>query len=478
MSKVFLSYRRSDSAGETGRLHDRLERLPAVTQVFLDVAKSRVGHDLLPTLEHEVAQCEVLIAVLGPGWLSADSRLDASSLAAPSVYVRREIEIALKWHIPILPVLVKGVVMPAASDLPETLRDFSKITAAQLRHETYETDVTAISRWVEDQISKRLAERKKSAANPLFAPLQWFLAKLQPFSGKKTAPRYLDNSGLRFEHVQKDYMTAGHPVSALSDFTLFLERGAALAVMGPSGSGKTTFLRIASLIERPTAGRIWIFGVDPWSANVSDLTQLRRCTVRYVTPVSGPLWWHSPDLADFSAIRASLIKIFDGVYRQLLRPSYMVSSISAYDSIKSFLSARCGLKEEACVRRTMNWLDVFALTDVAKKPLSSLSDGARQRLAFAHIFSAQPPIVCVDGAAVSICQSEDPNIMRRLVTNSRRLGMTLVIEAWNKETLDQLNRLVRLNKGEIDLLGARSEKRWSVARTRGVDDSQPPRNSE
>ena len=59
---------------------------------------------------------------------------------------------------------------------------------------------------------------------------------------------------IRIEHLKKEYENA----TPLKDVTVEINDGDVIAVIGPSGTGKSTLLRCINLLERPTAGRVWI----------------------------------------------------------------------------------------------------------------------------------------------------------------------------------------------------------------------------
>lgn len=68
---VFVSYRREDSGDAAGRLADRLVDRLGADRVFMDVDAIEPGMDYVEVLTRAVAACDVLVAVIGPGWLSA-----------------------------------------------------------------------------------------------------------------------------------------------------------------------------------------------------------------------------------------------------------------------------------------------------------------------------------------------------------------------------------------------------------------------
>jgi hypothetical protein len=65
-AKVFISYRRADSAGYAGRVMDRLDRELGRDLLFMDVDAIPLGMNFSKVLDEEVAKCGVLLAVIGP----------------------------------------------------------------------------------------------------------------------------------------------------------------------------------------------------------------------------------------------------------------------------------------------------------------------------------------------------------------------------------------------------------------------------
>ena len=71
MAKIFISYRRDDSAAHAGRLYDRLEGHFGQGQVFMDVVAIEPGLDFAQVVQQAVNACDGLIAVIGREWLRA-----------------------------------------------------------------------------------------------------------------------------------------------------------------------------------------------------------------------------------------------------------------------------------------------------------------------------------------------------------------------------------------------------------------------
>ena len=137
MSKLFISYRRDDSADVTGRLHDRLKGHFGDGTIFLDIDTIPFGMDFRKCIGDAVNQCDVLLAVIGDHWLDAryadGPQQGSRRLDDPHDYVRIEIEAALARGIPVVPLLVGKASMPAEAQLPDGLKELAFRHAAEAR---------------------------------------------------------------------------------------------------------------------------------------------------------------------------------------------------------------------------------------------------------------------------------------------------------------------------------------------------------
>jgi len=120
--KIFISYRRADSADITGRIYDRLAGHFGESAIFKDVDSIPPGVDFKEHLERAVGRCRVFLAVIGDQWLETTDSLQTNRLEDPRDFVRIEMEAALNRNILIIPLLVRGASMPAEENLPPSLR--------------------------------------------------------------------------------------------------------------------------------------------------------------------------------------------------------------------------------------------------------------------------------------------------------------------------------------------------------------------
>src|SRR5262249_35676431 len=139
-SKVFISYRRDDSAGHAGRVHDRLEREFGRDLLFMDVDSIPLGVNFVTALQEEVAKCGVLLAGIGRDWLKVRDKDGKRRLDNPDDFVRVEIAAALQRNIPVIPILLEGAKVPKANQLPKDLEELSVRNGLDVRHASFHND--------------------------------------------------------------------------------------------------------------------------------------------------------------------------------------------------------------------------------------------------------------------------------------------------------------------------------------------------
>lgn len=156
--RIFICYRRRDSAGYARALFERLARHFGDDQIFMDLDQIEPGEDFVQVIEDAVGSCEVLLALIGPGWLASSDEPERS-LDNPHNYVRLEIVTALARGVRVIPVLVQGAQMPNPQDLPEDLRPLSRRHAHELSNQRWNHDIDRLIRTLERAFEKRRAAR-------------------------------------------------------------------------------------------------------------------------------------------------------------------------------------------------------------------------------------------------------------------------------------------------------------------------------
>jgi hypothetical protein len=165
MAGIFISYRRSDTAGWAGRLSDLLSKHFGVDVVFMDTESIKAGINFRTAIEASISSCEVLLVLIGPHWLSERNNEGLRRLDDQNDYIRFEIETALKSNVRTIPVLLgEDTRMPGEQDLPPELRPLAMLNAYPVtdRRWSHDTDqLVAQLREILDCNVRNALRRKK-----------------------------------------------------------------------------------------------------------------------------------------------------------------------------------------------------------------------------------------------------------------------------------------------------------------------------
>jgi hypothetical protein len=139
--RIFINYRREDTAGYAGRLYDALATRFGDSNVFMDIDKIEPGLDFTEVIDHAVGSSDVVIALIGRRWLDAADAAGRRRLDNPLDFVRAELSAALAQDRRVIPVLVQGAEMPPPDELPESLQRLAFRHALELTDVRWRYDV-------------------------------------------------------------------------------------------------------------------------------------------------------------------------------------------------------------------------------------------------------------------------------------------------------------------------------------------------
>ena len=154
MVKVFLSYRREDTAGRAGRLRDSLVARLGASNVFQDVGSVGPGDPFDEAITAALAVSDATLVVIGPDWLAPTGHTDRPRIDDPDDWVHREVVAALASGRPVVPVLVGGAALPPADALPPDLRPLTGRQAFVLNDEDWHHDLDGLLARLDDTSPK------------------------------------------------------------------------------------------------------------------------------------------------------------------------------------------------------------------------------------------------------------------------------------------------------------------------------------
>ncbi len=151
--KLFISYRRADTKAWAGRIRDRLKYHFRELEIFMDVYDIQPGENFSLEIDEAVSSCDVLIALIGPQWLSVKDSEGNKRLDNPNDLVRIEIGTALNREIQVIPLLFDRAEMPQKSQLSDDLKALCEINALSISHKNFEPDFKLLNRSIESYLA-------------------------------------------------------------------------------------------------------------------------------------------------------------------------------------------------------------------------------------------------------------------------------------------------------------------------------------
>ncbi|PIN83623.1 macrolide ABC transporter ATP-binding protein, partial [Candidatus Micrarchaeota archaeon CG11_big_fil_rev_8_21_14_0_20_47_5] len=170
----------------------------------------------------------------------------------------------------------------------------------------------------------------------------------------------LQEEVLRLESVSKQYQMGSVLVKALDGISLRIKRGDYASVIGPSGSGKSTLLHIFGLLDEPTAGRVFIDGIDTTKLSEEKLAQVRGRKIGFV-----------------------------------FQSFHLIPSLSAIENV-ALPAMLLGVPQKERLHKAGELLFQLGMDERASHLPKELSGGQRQRVAIARALINDPAILLAD----------------------------------------------------------------------------------
>ena len=216
------------------------------------------------------------------------------------------------------------------------------------------------------------------------------------------------------ENLVKIFKTQDIEVLALQGLDLMIEHGEIMAIIGNSGSGKSTLLNMIGGLEKPSAGRLYVDGLDLFKLDEKEL-------VAYKTKTVGFVWQNNA---------RNLIP-----YLTALENVMMPMQFNMVEKVKN--------KEEKA-------RELLELTDVgsrANHKLDQLSGGEQQRVAIAIALANNPKILLADEPTGSVDTNTTDIIFNMFNKINETLGTTIVIVTHDRQISKKVKRVVAISDG-------------------------------
>ncbi|WP_251978274.1 methionine ABC transporter ATP-binding protein [Salinicola avicenniae] len=215
---------------------------------------------------------------------------------------------------------------------------------------------------------------------------------------------------ISLEKVSKTYGSGARAVQALADIDLEVPKGTIHGVIGLSGAGKSTLIRCVNLLERPTAGRVYVDGQELTAMSAADLRQTRhQC---------GMIFQHFNLLTNRT------------VYDNVALP------------LELMRESRQTIRE-----RVTPLLELTGLADKAGQYPAQLSGGQKQRVAIARALASRPKVLLCDEATSALDPQTTASILTLLQEINQQLGLTILLITHEMEVVKSICHRVGLISG-------------------------------
>lgn len=210
---------------------------------------------------------------------------------------------------------------------------------------------------------------------------------------------------IRMAALTKEYQSESERVLALDKIDLHIESGDIFGIIGLSGAGKSTLLRCINLLERPSAGTVWVDG--------EDITAWRGRKLR--------------------ELRSQIGMVFQ---------SFNLFMQSDVEHNIAFPMSIAGVPRAKRKERVQEMLRLVGLEGLEKRYPSQLSGGQQQRVSIARALSNNPKILLCDEPTSALDSVTTLSILDLLKEINQKLGITIVIISHDADVVRRLCRHV------------------------------------
>jgi hypothetical protein len=274
--RIFISYRREETAYPAGWLFDRLAHHFDGGQVFKDVDSIQPGDDFVEVIATAVGSCDVLLALIGAEWLTITDEHGQRRLDNPDDFVRLEIEAALTRGVRVIPILLDGARMPRADELPASLAKLVRRQALELSPARFDFDTSRLLRVLDRTLAE--VQGPPAAGDPTALRVEpWPMAQSHPDGGVSFTAGYPRVVAPQLRYSLSVYVHLGRLQAAVDQY--IADESQRFGLRPPVS-------KVAAFVPLPEGTRLWVrpevpgVGFDPPAQELRWQKDLQRITFR------------------------------------------------------------------------------------------------------------------------------------------------------------------------------------------------------
>ncbi len=215
-------------------------------------------------------------------------------------------------------------------------------------------------------------------------------------------------------NLVKIYKIADLEVVALQGLDLVVNRGELMAIVGASGSGKSTLLNILGGLDHPSAGKIYVDGLDLLKITGSAMDKYRREKVGFVWQQTG---------------------------------RNLVPYLTAEENVELPMVV-AGRSPRERRRWAAELLEAVELSDRRHHKLSQLSGGQQQRVAIAVALANRPVLLLADEPTGEVDSATAETIFSTFRRLNKAFNLTTIIVTHDPRIATQVDRVVAIRDGK------------------------------
>jgi putative ABC transport system ATP-binding protein len=215
------------------------------------------------------------------------------------------------------------------------------------------------------------------------------------------------------EGLTRHYRVGDRTVTALKDVSLLVNRGDYVALTGPSGSGKTTLMKLLGCLDRPSAGRYRLDGIDVAGLSADRMADIRNRALGF-----------------------------------LFQSFVLLPQSTALENVEMPL-AYAGVRGAERRRRAREALARFGLAEREDHRPARLSGGEQQRVALARAVINQPSLLLADEPTGALDDLSAGEVMG-LFAELNRSGVTILVVTHDMSVAANARRVLSFKSGQLE----------------------------